>query len=482
LHLFPEEREARKPKTSSITSEISHESNVNTPRFRRAVKKVSSQSKILHVFNADNDDTLALNEGSFITEHNTGPFRRAVDKVTKQNTRVMNETSKITNVYEAVVNQHNQQHHYSKMQHDQTPNEHEIGNELPPVKKQPLALMNIADSDLRLKVREELQENIEVMIRKLAEIQHVENMRRYEQELQEAAQRIFRAQDRENDIKRMSMELKRQLQEELMFRDATRVPRDTTRDVRDDVGERKIVQSANAAIQTNESIAMGNDTKSKTTENMESITAAKKAGSEWKGKAKKSRKTSYSKKDAMYSSQRKEELTPRTPQRTQSETFSRDIVKEIPPQPRSAQNLDAVMKELEQEKEWRRKAEISMKHQREMIEDLRKGIQGDVQRLIEEQNNRYQELKATLATYENAKNIRSETRSEPRSERRSLPESLKKKPNNWKQEGDDVSIVNHDDGDDCESDGVRTDDDDNDDDDSHDEYSSPPRTPEYYIK
>lgn len=422
-----------------------------------------------------NNDRLTLNEGSFITEHDTSPFRRAVKKVTKQNTRVMNEFS---NVYESVVNQHHQQqHHYNKDQQGKTPNDivSVVENELPPVKQLPLALMNISDADLRSKVREELQENIEVMIRKLAEIQHVENMRRYEQELQEAAQRICRGQDRESDINRMSMELKRQLQVELMFRDTKRVLRDETYEMRDNPGEREVVQSANAAIQTSEFIPLAKGTNSQTTENIETITAAKKAGSEWKGKAKKSRKTSYSKKDV--TSQRREQLAPRTPQRTQSETFAREIIKDKAPQPRSAQNLDDIMKELEQEKEWRKKAEMSLKHQREMIEDLRKGVQGDVQRLIEEQNLRYKELKETLAIHENAKNTRSETRTQTLSERSPLSESVKKKPSNWRQESDDLSIVNHDD-DDESDDNIRTDDDD----DSHDEYSPPTRTPEYYIQ
>ncbi|KAK3747560.1 hypothetical protein QZH41_015794, partial [Actinostola sp. cb2023] len=479
--LLSEEREANKAKKGSISSEgtraSGQQSKGSTPRylpFKQAASTVASQNKLLKVFSTEtslSDRSLSSNgrvSPSFITEIDTSPFRRAVKRVSKQNTRTLNGSSKIADVFEAAAKEHRYDQEEMKPSSEIVS---VLSNGTPPRKKS-VALWSLPSEDIRSQVREELQENIEVLIRKLAEIQHMENMRRYEQELKEAAERICRAQDRESDIDRMSRNLKKQLQEELMFRDTSRVLRDNKKEA--------VVITGNTGSTASEPDPAGVDV---ATKGLESITVAKTAGAEWRGRVKKGRN-------------KRETIEKKlTPLRTQSETLvSRDIKKEDQP-PRSAQDLDAVLRELEQEREWRKRTETAVLRQRGMIEDLRKGIQGDVRRFIDEQNRRYQELKETLVAYETAKTAssptdrrdqtwieRTPTSSEDKTMRGNKEQPLR--PSSWKQKSEDIpSTVNHgNDDDDTDHSDDRTDDDSDDDDDDDDDYnSSPPHTPEFYI-
>jgi hypothetical protein len=214
-------------------------------------------------------------------------------------------------------------------------------------------------------------------------------MRRYEQELKDAAERMCRVQNRDSDLDHMCQNLKSQLQEELLFRDTLRVLKENGDEGRDVREENLMSLEPPPATNLTENQT---EKPEQINPNLTDVTIAKKAGKEWKGRAAR-RKT---RDKAGESTQKSLALVP-CPTEESPGTSRRNGDERLTS---ASRKLDAVVRELEKEREWRKRTENVIIQQREMIEELRNGIQSEVQRLIDEQNKRYHEIKANLVKYE----------------------------------------------------------------------------------
>ncbi|XP_031555000.1 glutamic acid-rich protein-like [Actinia tenebrosa] len=383
--LLSEERMARKAKKDSFMSKVSMgtdngfvELNDQENHLSKTASKISSRDRDFKGFNqetmSDKVNSSSLNERlspqSFISEGNA-PFRRALKKVSKQNTRILAE-----------YNEANKHSDLSTLQTLEKSEEWNGEERMDSKKGRSHALWNLPSEDIRSKVREELEENIDVMIRKVAEIQHYENLRRYELELKEAAERMCKVQDSKGDIDRMCQSLKSQLQEELLFRDTLRVLNEEGKDING--GKKALMSIEPPASIPPESHSKKHQSKQRLT----GVTNAKKAGKEWKGKT--VRKKLREKASVSEPTENSLALVP-CPTEEESGTSSRNDAERATS---ASRKLDTVVRELEKEREWRKRTEGIIVQQREMIEELRNGIQGEVKRLIEEQNKRYHEIKA----------------------------------------------------------------------------------------
>lgn len=496
LFLSSEERLARKAKKDSLMARVSMGTNDDFTELNDQENYLSQTASkgLIQETMSDKVNSSSLNERlsplSFISEGNS-PFRRAVKKVTKQNTRILAEYSE--------ASKHSDLSTLQTLEKSEQWNDEE---QMDSKKDRSLALWGLPSEDIRSKVREELQENIDVMIKKVAEIQHYENLRRYEHELKEAAERMCRVQDSKGDIDRMCQSLKSQLQEELLFRDTLRVVNGEKKDMND--GQKALISIEPPTTKHQESHSKMHSSKTR----MTGVTNARKAGKEWKGKT--VRKKLREKAAFSEPTETSLALVP-CPTEDSPGTSSRNDAERTTS---ASRKVDAVVRELEKEREWRKKTESIIVQQREMIEELRNGIQGEVQRLIEEQNKRYHDIKS------NAKSPRRQQTPGPRAspngvtrpgqyktpyisldrasvdhdatrddEKRAMSRDRRRQRKDrsrdqWVYKGDVPSAVRSKKYDDDDKNGGQDDDDDDDGDVTDDSEGgrSSPATPEYYIQ
>ncbi|EDO45091.1 predicted protein [Nematostella vectensis] len=322
-------------------------------------------------------DKRTLSDGSGTSTEDRTPFQRAVRKVTKQNKE--NRESHGLARLQAVIDQardHAALQTGPQWTRDRPDGGMADGETRAAVTTKTSLLWKLPREVIRSHVRDEMEESIDIMIRKLAEIQHLENVKQSEQALKEAAERVTKAHDRERDINRMVQELKARFREELGFKETGRV----LKEERDATGN-KDENSLKVARKPQD---IGG---------VLSVTRARKAGKAWKKKIDGQVSTDQ---NALVPSLPSISKLEKIPELEGQTLLDKELDKRRQEEEVTKQELQAVKQELEKEKEWRKKTEVLMTKQKSMIDELRQGIQGEIAKLLQEQAKRHEELRASL--------------------------------------------------------------------------------------